>query len=214
MRAPACHPFWVSQQRRRPSPRMGRGARLTGGEGAGRRLLTLEGEGLRASSALVRAALFNIVGEQVPGAEVLDLFSGIGSLGLEALSRGAGRVTFVELQRRRAELIRANLQALGWEGRAEILTADVRTFLRSRPETVLRARLAILDPPFLETGPEDGLQALRLLGERAQASPQWEPTVVLERHRRLQVPDRVGALNCVRTAAYGTSVLSFYRRLP
>lgn len=163
---------------------------------------------------MVRAAVFNIFGEQVLGAEVVDLFSGIGSFGMEALSRGATRATFVELQPRRVELIQANLRALGWEERALVVTGDARRFPKSRPEVLLAASLVVLDPPFLGTGPADGLLCLRLLGELAEQSPGWDPLVVLERHPRLVVPERFGALHCLRTSAYGTSQLSFYGRHP
>jgi 16S rRNA (guanine(966)-N(2))-methyltransferase RsmD len=191
-----------------------KGARLTGGEAAGRRLLTLAGEGLRASSGLVRAACFNIMGELVVGAEVVDLFAGIGSLGLEALSRGARGVTFVELQRRRARVIEANLESLGWTGRARVVVGEALSFVRSRPEELAASRLVLLDPPYLADGPQLCLAAVRLLGELAEARSGWDPVVAVEHHRTLSVPDRVGALNCVRTARYGTTVLSLYRRLP
>ena len=193
---------------------MTRGARLTGGEAAGRHLHTLAGDGLRASSGLVRAACFNILGELVVGAEVVDLFAGIGSLGLEALSRGARAVTFVELQPRRARVIGSNLDSLGWTGRGRVVVGDSLSFVRSHPEDLIASGLVLLDPPYLEDGPQLCLASVRLLGELAATRSGWEPVVVVEHHRELSVPDRVGALNCVRTARYGTTHLSLYRRVP
>lgn len=205
----------LPNSRRRPVPlRISPGAQLTGGEAAGRRLLTLNGDGLRASTGLVRAACFNILAERVGGAEVVDLFAGIGTLGLEALSRGARRATFVELQRRRAQMIEANLLALGWSDRSAVVVSDALSWIRANRAALARSSLVLLDPPYGEDGPQLCLAAMRLLGDFAGALADWDPLVVVEHHRGLAVPDQPGALNCVRTARYGTSVLSFYRRLP
>jgi 16S rRNA (guanine966-N2)-methyltransferase len=205
----------VAPARRRPSsPRAHAGARLTGGEAAGRRLLTVSGDGLRASTGLVRAACFNILAAEVEGASVVDLFAGAGSLGLEALSRGASRTTFVELKRARAQLISANLENLGWASRAQVVVGDALAWVKARPSELTESRLLLLDPPYQDLGPQLCLDAIRLLGGAAADLVAWNPVVVVEHHRDLSVPDQAGALNCVRTAKYGTTVLSFYRRLP
>jgi 16S rRNA (guanine966-N2)-methyltransferase len=169
---------------------------------------------LRATTGLARAACFNILGEQVMGAGVVDLFAGVGSLGLEALSRGASSATFVELGRQRAKLIEANLASLGWTDRAEVVVGDALSWLRRQQDALTGCRLVLLDPPYRDAGPQLCLDALQLLGSAAASASGWEPLVVAEHHRDLSVPALVGALNCVRTARYGTTVLSFYRRLP
>ncbi|HVB54757.1 MAG TPA: RsmD family RNA methyltransferase [Candidatus Acidoferrales bacterium] len=202
-----------TRPRRSGKPRAA-GARLTGGEAAGRRLLTEAVPDLRATTGLARAACFNILGELVVGARVVDLFAGAGSLGLEALSRGASFATFVEVGRQRAQLIDANLASLGWADRAEVVVADAISWLRRQRDPLTSCRLVLLDPPYREAGPQLCLGALRQLGVAAEASNGWDPWVVAEHHRDLSVPAEVGALNCVRTARYGTTVLSFYRRLP
>jgi 16S rRNA (guanine(966)-N(2))-methyltransferase RsmD len=172
------------------------------------------GDGLRATTGLVRAACFNILAEQVIGAQVVDLFAGIGSLGLEALSRGAARVTFVEADRHRAQVIATNLEALGFAERGEVMTGDGLAWLRRQSSGLGDFRLVLLDPPYRDAGPQLCLDALGLLGRAAEGLTEWDPRVVAEHHRDLSVPTQVGALNCVRTARYGTTVLSFYRRLP
>ncbi len=205
----------VSAGSRRPSrPRATAGARVTGGEAAGRRLLTEMAPDLRATTGLVRAACFNILGEQVVGARVVDLCAGAGSLGIEALSRGAGHATFVEVQRGRAQVIEANLASLHWADRAEVVVSDATHWIRVEPLKLQECRLVFLDPPYREAGPQLCLDVLRLLGKLAEEEGGWDPRVVAEHHRDLSVPAQVGALNCVRTARYGTTVLSFYRRLP
>lgn len=207
--------LWAVAPRRRPRPlRAHPGTRLTGGEATGRRIMTTSGDGLRASTGLVRAACFNILALEVQDALVVDLFAGAGSLGLEALSRGASRAIFVELRRQRAQLISANLDSLGWTSRAEVVVGDALAWIRGRPSSLMEARMVLLDPPYQDAGPQLCLDAIRLLGETAATMPAWNPVLVVEHHRDLSVPDQAGALNCVRTSRYGTTTLSFYRRLP
>ncbi|MGH7612065.1 MAG: 16S rRNA (guanine(966)-N(2))-methyltransferase RsmD [Candidatus Dormibacteria bacterium] len=190
------------------------GARLTGGEAAGRRLGTEAAPDLRPTTALVRAACFNILGPQVGGSRVADLFAGTGSLGLEALSRGAAGATFVEVRRSRADLIRMNLERLGYRERAEVVLGDVLAWLDRRSGDLVQTDLILLDPPYSGSGPDLGLAALARMGATARAHSEWTPTVVLGHHRSLSLPERAGALNCVRSARYGSSALAFFRRSP
>jgi 16S rRNA (guanine966-N2)-methyltransferase len=206
----------ASTSRRRPprSAAAHAGARLTGGEACGRRLATISQDGLRASTGVVRAACFNILGEAVLEATVLDLFAGVGSLGLEALSRGARQVTFVERVRERAALVARNALVLGYADRAEVVTADVIFWLAAQRRSVLAADLVLMDPPYLDPGPALCLAALSELGKIAASEPSWCPEVVVEHHRRFEPPAVRGALQCVRRSHYGATQLSFYRRLP
>ncbi len=118
--------------------------RVVAGEHRGRRLRTPPGRATRPTSDRVREALFSILGP-VEDLEVLDLFAGSGALGIEALSRGARSVTFVESDPRAAATIRANLDALG--ERAEIATRDALAWLRSPPAGTA-FDLVMLDPPY------------------------------------------------------------------
>jgi 16S rRNA (guanine966-N2)-methyltransferase len=112
------------------------------GRAKGRRLKA-PGEGTRPMMDRVREALFSSLGPRVTGAEVLDLYAGSGSIGLEALSRGAGRVVFVEKGRRALGVLRDNLEAVGLGG--EIVAGDVVAYLESSPD---RFDLVFVDPPY------------------------------------------------------------------
>lgn len=187
---------------------------MTGGEACGRRLLTVTGDGLRATTGLVRAACFNILGEAVISANVVDLFAGAGSLGLEALSRGASRATFVELRRDRAGVIQQNLEMLGYTQSSDVVVADVLSWLSASGPRLKEVSLLLMDPPYLDQGPALGQAALARLGELTERDLSWRPTVVVEHLRRFPLPEVVGALNCVRRSPYGSTQLSFYRRHP
>jgi 16S rRNA (guanine966-N2)-methyltransferase len=120
--------------------------RVVAGELGGRRLVVPAGDALRPTSELVRAAIFNSLGSlgAVDGAVVVDLFAGSGALGIEALSRGAERAVFVDHDRRAVDAIRANVAALGLDGRAEVVRRDVLSWVSGSPEF----DLALIDPPY------------------------------------------------------------------
>lgn len=120
--------------------------RIVAGSARGRRIEAPPGEGTRPTLDRVRESIFNSLGSlgAVEGATVLDLFAGSGAMGLEALSRGAAHVTFVESDRRATGVIRRNLDHLGFADRASVVVADVMDHLRRGP----RVDLALCDPPY------------------------------------------------------------------
>jgi 16S rRNA (guanine966-N2)-methyltransferase len=120
--------------------------RVIAGRYGGRRLQAPPGSATRPTSDRVREALFSILGARVAGARVLDLFAGSGALGLEALSRGAAAVTFVESAPAALRALRANVTALGAE--AEIARADALKWLRSASGRARQYDLVFLDPPY------------------------------------------------------------------
>jgi len=137
--------------------------RIIAGRFKGRRLQTPSWEGLRPTSDKLRETLFNVLGARVPGARVLDGYAGTGAVGLEALSRGAAQVTFIEDDRRAAALIAANAGACGLD-RPRDYTVEYGAFV-----TVARRLdrgsfdLIVLDPPYEAAGLGDALDAARLL---------------------------------------------------
>jgi 16S rRNA (guanine966-N2)-methyltransferase len=103
--------------------------RIIGGKARGRRIRSVPGETTRPITDKVREALFNILGPDIMGASLLDLFAGTGSVGIEALSRGAGYVCFVELNRRPITIIRENLISTDLEAGAVVTHMDAFAFL-------------------------------------------------------------------------------------
>lgn len=122
--------------------------RVVAGSARGRRLVTPAGTDVRPTSDRVREAVFNALGsmDALVGATVLDLFAGSGALGIEALSRGASHVTFVDSSRRSLDAVRANLATCGFEGSATVVSSDALGWVR-RAE-VGHWDLALLDPPY------------------------------------------------------------------
>lgn len=177
--------------------------RITGGEWRGRPVATPRGMDVRPTTARVREALFNILGAEIVDARVVDLYAGAGTVGFEALSRGAAHVTFVERAREPQALIAETARRLGCAERAAVVRSDVIAWLRRRPREPARAALCFLDAPYRD---DELLEALRLLGELGP------PLVVCEHHRARRLPARLGELVEVRQAAYGMTHLTFWRR--
>ena len=124
--------------------------RVIAGRHRGRRLQAPPGAATRPTSDRVREALFSVLGARVEQARVLDLFAGSGALGIEALSRGAAEVTFVDSAPASIRAIRANLAALGAE--AEVRRADARRFLGTASAAARQYDLVFLDPPYRLAG--------------------------------------------------------------
>lgn len=132
--------------------------RIIGGDWRGRRLRVGTAAGLRPTADRNRETLFNWLQSDVAGARVLDLFAGTGALGLEALSRGAGVATFVERSRPIARTLSELLDQLEAGGRARVVTADARQYLRTDSAVF---DLVFLDPPFESHLLADSLDRLR-----------------------------------------------------
>jgi len=132
--------------------------RVSGGEARGRRLKAPKN--IRPTQGMVKQAIFNMVGAGIDGATVLDLFAGSGALGIEALSRGAAYVTFVDLQPRGLAILRQNLDALGFKERARLVRSDVVRWLEASPDAVRAADFVFLDPPYEDVVLDRALKVL------------------------------------------------------
>lgn len=176
--------------------------RIISGALKGRRLIPPRWQGLRPTSDKLRETLFNVLGPAVEGQRVLDAYAGTGAIGIEALSRGAAHVTFVERDRRAADLIAANLARCGVTDRYAIIRVD---FARAKARlTGAEFDLIVLDPPY---GGAELNAALAAAGELASPATR----VIIEHARRDEAPARAGKLVRTRALVSGDSALAFYR---
>jgi len=175
--------------------------RITGGTGRGRTLKVPAGSKVRPTSDKVKQALFNILGEKVPGAAFLDLFAGAGGIGIEALSRGAERVVFVDGSRESLEIVRHNIEQAGFGARAEVVLSKAEPFLKKRSGPY---DIVFLDPPY-------AVEMLPLLQLIAASDVLKANAIVITEHFKKQVsPVTAGVLALYREAKYGDTVLAFY----
>ncbi len=181
--------------------------RITGGQFKG--LALAAPKTIRATEAKVRQALFNILGAFVEGARVLDGFAGSGALGVEALSRGAAFVAFIESDTEAVLSIRDTLQRLDAEvprSAWRVLHLDFERALRQLAQAEPPFDLILLDPPYRS---DEGKKALNAVGEYAMLAPAG--LLVLEHDQRTAVPATSGPLEQHTRHRYGDTVLSFYQ---
>jgi 16S rRNA (guanine(966)-N(2))-methyltransferase RsmD len=180
--------------------------RIIGGAARGRRLQAPRGRSTRPTSDFLREVLFDLVGPQVSGRQVLDLYAGTGAVGIEALSRGAARAVFVERDRWAVATLRRNLEGSGFLDRATVVQTDVRRYLSRAGIGSERFFLIFLDPPY---GAADVGPILSLISTTSLLEP--DGVTILERSTKsapIPAPDR---LPRVRTIRHGDSTLECYR---
>ncbi len=180
------------------------GIRVIGGEAKGRKLRLVPGAETRPVSDRVKEALFNILRADVPGCRFLDLFSGTGSVGIEAISRGAAHCVFLDTNRRAIQTIHANLELTGFEDRAEVHRQDAFVYL-SRSEDQRFDLVYVAPPQYAGLWNKAVLQMdadPRVLNPDAYVIVQIHPNEYLELTlERLEEFDR---------RRYGSTALVFY----
>ncbi|MEW5761792.1 MAG: 16S rRNA (guanine(966)-N(2))-methyltransferase RsmD [Bacillota bacterium] len=180
--------------------------RILGGSARSRRLTVPRGTTVRATAARVREALFNILAPLVAGSRFLDVFAGTGSVGLEALSRGAGEACFIEANPRVLKVLRANVVRTAPDAAARIIAADALHGLCLLASEGKIFDIIYIDPPY---GRGYEQRALEIISSGCLLAP--EGVCVVETRKGDIPPERVGALVLYRSKRYGDTVLNFYR---
>jgi len=178
--------------------------RIISGISKGRRLITLKGNSLRPTSDRIKESIFNILGEEIKGTTVLDLFAGTGNLGIEALSRGAKKALFVEKAREALRMIHRNLLQCGFTEQAEVIPKEVNraiSLLETRKETF---DLILMDPPY-----EKGWIQQTLMKLNRHAIYHEGSVLVIEHSRREPLPSKMGRWMIVKQRKMGDTILSF-----
>ncbi len=154
---------------------------------------------------MVREALFNIIGDSIRGARVLDLFAGAGTLGVEALSRGAAFATFVDRDRTCATIVAENLALTGFAQQGDVACAEAAHWLRAHRDDLSAYNLLLLDPPY-----QDGAALTEAL-QTLDRSPLRADALLVAEHHRSQALPALTHLSLVRERDYGSTRLTFLR---
>jgi 16S rRNA (guanine966-N2)-methyltransferase len=184
--------------------------RIIAGKYRSRRLEAPSGIQTRPTSDRLRETLFNVLGASVAGSVWLDLFAGSGAVGIEALSRGAHTVCFVESSPRAARAIRANLAKLEIKDGCEIIEREVNKALRLLESRSLACDFCFLDPPYRKQ--DDYEQVLSFLSRSSLLKV--ESLIIAEHDKHFDPGETFGALKRYRKLRQGDAVLSFYRKTP
>jgi 16S rRNA (guanine966-N2)-methyltransferase len=183
--------------------------RVVAGTHKGRRLLQPKDRSVRPTSERVKEALFSILGDRIVGVRFIDLYAGTGAIGIEALSRGAARVSFVESNPASLKLLRANLEHTGLAESADVYRCSAETFVKRLETQREPVQILFADPPYTS----DSLSTLlRSLGQGAIMTA--ETVVILEHARKTEIPARAGRLTLRRQYPYGDTRLSLLVMAP
>jgi 16S rRNA (guanine(966)-N(2))-methyltransferase RsmD len=181
--------------------------RVIAGKYRGRKLKSPPSIQTRPTSDRLREALFNILAPQMEGTRFLDLCAGTGAVGIEALSRGAARVFFVDRSRKMATLVAANVELLEVTDATEIATMEALEFLRRHSKHQAEPfDIIFFDPPYAE----DYGDVLAFIGEHAAELLRADGMVIVEHHKKKVLSD-APRLERYRELKQGDSVLSFFR---
>jgi 16S rRNA (guanine966-N2)-methyltransferase len=186
--------------------------RVIAGTYRSRILKSLKGLALRPTSDRLRETLFNVLAPNIADSRFIDLFAGTGAIGIEALSRGAAEVVFIENHAPTVTLIRRNLESLGITTGASVLAVDALrglAMLAARKNSGASAFDHIfLDPPYAAA--EDYSRVLEFLSTADLLAPGG--VVIAEHRRNFDLPEEPGVIKRFRVLKQGDAALSFYRR--
>ena len=178
--------------------------RIIGGKFRGRKLRSVRGSATRPTSDRTREAIFNIIGFEVRGARVLDLYAGTGALGIEALSRGAQSAAFIDISRQSLSILKANLAALALEASTNVIRWDLTHNLNCLGSMPRAFDLVFMDPPYnhnLVISTLDHLHASRALENGA--------CIIVEHSQQEAVESDLTPFERVDQRRYGKTLVSF-----
>lgn len=181
--------------------------RIIGGKYKGRKLNFPKSHRVRPTQDRVREALFNVLAPHIFGVNVLELFAGSGAFGIEAISRGAGSVTFVENSLTCVKIIRENLGNLGIEDKAKILRMDVDRAISKLSKKGDRFDIVFLDPPYYK-----GLSKKTLINLDRYDILSHNNVIIAEHSRKELLPDNINNIFIYKQKKFGNKAISFYRK--
>ncbi|EPR13239.1 16S rRNA (guanine(966)-N(2))-methyltransferase RsmD [Ruminiclostridium papyrosolvens] len=182
--------------------------RVISGSAKGLKLFTLEGMNTRPTTDRVKENLFNIILPYIPGSNVLDLFAGTGSLGIEALSRGANSAVFCDRSEQSADIINRNLQHTKLMDKSQFFLGEAQLILKKLSQLSKKFDIIFLDPPYkkeIVPGILQDLENYGVLDEKVLIS--------VETDIEDQLPQQIGTLCVSRQQIYGKTKLTFYKRI-
>jgi len=187
--------------------------KISGGIAKGRKTATkgvfskaLKGKELRPTSSKVREALFDIIKDEIKGSSFVDLYAGTGTVGLEALSRGAGKTVFVEPNKLRARAIKDTAVKFGFRDKATVVERKAGEFLKKASAQKEGFDIFFLDPPYFS---EEIMRTLPTIAEKKVLNQGG--MVIVEHFVKKKLPERVGKLKMIRNYVYGDTVLTIYK---
>ena len=176
--------------------------RVIAGKAKGRALVAPAGMDTRPITAMMKEALFSMWQFQIQGSDFLDLFAGSGSMGIEAISRGAESVTFIDSSLSSVNVIKRNIASCGFEKQSVVFRSDYSDFLKN---TKAKFDIAFLDPPYNEGILGDALEKTCLIMNDSG-------TILCEHPAHIELPEAVNGFEKKKVYRYGKILVSLYRK--
>lgn len=182
--------------------------RIIAGKYRGRRLRAPHGRSIRPTSDRLREAIFNIIGPDIDGHNIVDIFAGTGAMGIEALSRGAGHAVFIDKQPLALACVRTNVEPLGAPDQWDIIRWDAGSNLRCLADRGLRFSYAFVDPPYnkhLVTRALENLIASEVMRTGS--------LIVVEHHKQEEIEPMDKRMSLWDQRRYGKTLVTFLRTM-
>lgn len=181
--------------------------RIITGIAKGRKIIAPEGMDTRPTSDRVKESVFNIISKKVYGARVLDLFSGTGNLGLEAISRGAEWCTFIEKNKITHKILLENVNNLGFSEKCEVYSRDAFDVLEMLGKNSEKYDIIFLDPPYSK-----GLIERAIIKISENSLINNKGIIMSEYDENDVIPENINGINIFRTEKYGRTKISFWTK--
>lgn len=179
--------------------------RVISGEFRGRILEKLEGMDIRPTSDRVKESLFNIFGVKTFDCSFLDLFAGTGAIGIEAYSRGAAKVVFIDTDAKSIQVLKENLQKLNILDKVEVYNTDYINAINKLSADGRSFDIIFMDPPYMK-----GYEKIALNEVSDKNILSSDGIIVVEHDLGDEMPERAGKLTIYRQKKYGNTMLTFY----
>lgn len=179
--------------------------RVISGKARGLKLNTPKNEDVRPTTDRVKESLFNIINGYIIDGEILDLFAGTGSLGIECLSRGASKCVFVDLNKSSIDIVKSNINKARVEANSEVMNMDFKSAIEKVKNNSYKFDVIFMDPPYYKDMFIDALKKI----EQSNILKE-DGIIVVEHDTKHEFPENVGKLCKNRNKKYGNTTLTFY----
>lgn len=183
--------------------------RIIAGEKRGKKLVSITGDNVRPTTDKIKGAIFNTLQSEIRDAKVfVDLFSGTGAMGLEALSRGVERAYFFDSSKESIQIIKKNIALTGFESRSKVYNLSAKNGLELLEQNKVSCDVVFMDPPYSKW--EEILKMMAILSEKEILSDSGK--LVIESEKSVIMPIVKNNLTCYKSKKYGITTISYYSR--
>lgn len=183
--------------------------RIIAGEKRGKKLVSITGDKIRPTADKIKGAIFNSLQNEIREAAVfVDLFSGTGAMGLEALSRGVALAYFFDISKASIQATTKNISLLGYQDRAQVLNQSARSGVEMLARNKVRCDIIFMDPPYRKV--DEIYQLLEMISEKEILSENGK--LVIETEKSVIMPLVKNKLTCYKSKKYGITTISYYSR--